>query len=210
MRVRPLLSITLGAMALGAGSLHAQTHQVEIFVTEAGVGAPIEGALAQVTDGGPSAVTDAEGRAILRGLSGEEVEIEISRIGYETVEVTLTLPRSLPLRVALGVRAVELDGVEAEGRMRRSEIDVTQPFHRDVIYGEEMARAEVRGGTVEDLLRTRPGVRIVCPSIGSCHIRLVRGHMSIAPEMGGSPGPLWILDGVRVARESADVPLMGI
>lgn len=215
MRVRPLLSITLGAMALGAGSLDAQPHEVEIVVIVAGVGAPIVGALVQVKPGGPRAVTDAEGRVVLQGLAGDEVEIEVSRIGFGTEEVIFSLPRSDPFRVALGIRAMELEGLEVEGRMRRPEL--TSPGRRDLIHGAALARAEMHGAEIRDLLRTIPGVNVT-----GTEVRFVRALRGVGrgpanalvlvdrfPTWGALDIPLYRVQSIRVLQPSEATFLYG-
>ncbi len=195
----PLL-VALAATFLAAAPLVGQApSQIEVIVTQSGVGEPLQGATVRVVEDGPGGVTDAEGRVVLRGITASEVRLEISRIGFETVEVTISLPRSFPLRVALGVEPVELDGVEAEGRRRAAEIDVTQPFRRDVFHGGELARAELRGAEITDLLRTIPGVRVL-PG----RIEFVRAHMSIER---GAASPLILLDGIRVPDALRITPL---
>lgn len=168
-----------------------ETFHLEVVVIHAETRLPLAGATILGGDPETAAVTDSDGRAILRGLPAGEHHIRVTLLGYETVEVHIHLPRSFPLQVALGVRPVELDGVEAEGRSRSVLEDPATPSRRHVFRGAPLAVAEMRGSSIVDLVNTIPGFRIN-PSQYDQLIRSGREMQSMVSL------PLIILDGARV------------
>jgi hypothetical protein len=91
------------------------------IVTVAGGGEPIVGATAEIATLERAAVTDAAGRFTIGGLPEGAHQVEIRALGYRTVRVTLSVPRTQPIQVGLSVEPLELEGITVEAVIESAE-----------------------------------------------------------------------------------------
>jgi TonB-dependent SusC/RagA subfamily outer membrane receptor len=196
------------ALALGLvltctpASLLAQSGTVAGAVVGTG-GMPVPGANVMAIGGTQRTMTDSVGRFTLTGLSGDEVTIEVRRLGYR-VDRRQVRVGTTNLQISLMEQSVALDAVvvtgTAGGQARRE-------------IGNAVTRVDVAAATelgttnsVQQLLNGRaPGV-FVNPSSGvvggGSRIR-IRGASSLSL----TNEPLVYIDGVRVNAAPATGPV---
>src|SRR5215211_4869165 len=85
-----LVATVAAALALSgnAQSLHAQDNSIAGQVRASGTNEPLSNAQISVARGTPRAVSDAEGKFRITGLTGTVVTLDVRRIGYRTEHVS--------------------------------------------------------------------------------------------------------------------------
>jgi hypothetical protein len=113
----PFLLAALIAVA-GAVSARAQTSDLVITgrVADASSGAGVRAALVAIDDRGPRAIADSTGAFALRGVRPGRHRLTVSRIGYDTreMEISVSDPPGV-LVVSLEPNPIPLEGVSARG-----------------------------------------------------------------------------------------------
>ncbi len=142
-------------------------------------------------------LTDANGRFILRGLTGTEVQLELERIGYRTTTVTARVG-DMSMRITLTPRAVELEALVVTGTVGEQRKRAIGNAVAEIRAAEAVDVAPIP--TVESLINARaPGV-VVTPGtgmVGSGSQIRIRGTNSFSL----TQQPLLYVDGVRVDNE---------
>ena len=166
-------------------------------------GQPLPGAQVRVQGTELGAVTDANGRFRITGLSAGQATIEVRRIGYRPVTQTVSVGAT-ELRVGLAEQSISLDEVVVTGTaggQARREIG-------NAVTTINAAQVAERGtvNSIQQMLNARaPGV-FVNPSSGNVgtgsRIR-IRGAASLSL----SNEPLIYVDGVRVNSQTATGPV---
>ncbi len=165
---------------------------------------PIQGARIVVLGTASRAVSDAAGRFRIGNLSGVDVSLEVSRIGYrkrtEAVAVGDTAVRVVLLESAINLNALVVTGTATPLEKRAIGNSVSL-----IDAAQITAVAPVRN--VADLLNGRASSIVLTPVTGvvgagpQMHIR-GRGSISLSAE------PLIYIDGVRVNNDVATGPLI--
>ncbi len=150
-------------------------------VVSAGSGAPVVAAVVEIPGAGRSALTDATGAFLVRGLDPGIHEVLVRHIGFAvwSDDVEVRNGRVTTVRVALIEVAVALDGVVVTAEGGRT------------AGGTRIARAEIeRTGarTAGDVVRRTPGVVLREESVGGAQTVSIRGS--------GADAVLVLLDGV--------------
>ena len=177
----------------------AQAGVVQGRVTEVGSGQPVPGAQVSVPGAGGArlgAVSDNQGRYVVRGVPAGAITVRVARIGYTPQTVTVTVPNegAATADVALARAATQLEEVvaTATGLQSRREVGAaTATLKVDSVAGEAPATS------VSELLQARtPGVQIIQGSgnTGASPSIRIRGTGSLSL----NNEPLIIVDGVRV------------
>jgi hypothetical protein len=186
------------ALARGLGDLRGQ-------LLDAGSGRPISQAGVRLGEGGQQRITDEEGRFAFQSLQPGRYLLEIAHLGYSVQADEVEVPggRDVFVRLRVSPQAVELEGIDVVVRSEVEELQRLTPFRRDIVYGEEMARAEERGATVVDVLRTAsPGLQVSVIHLPSGEpVLCIRTNRRIASFQGGGgcPNPEVVVDGVRIS-----------
>jgi TonB-linked SusC/RagA family outer membrane protein len=149
-----------------------------------------------------SMVTDANGRFQFVGLSGTEVTLRVSLLGYRATERTVSVG-DMNVRIALGESAIELDQIvvtgQAGGTQRRAIGNVVS----QVRAAETVELAHV--SNVQSLINARaPGV-VITPGtgmVGSGSQIRIRGSNSFSL----ANQPILVVDGVRVDNAQSTGP----
>jgi hypothetical protein len=171
----PLLSLCL-ALALAAGSVHAQRPPVAGLVVDDSTGTPIRGAQVTLTPGRNRVSSDSAGRFLLAGVAPGDYAIQVSALGYAAVVGTLTVTaegaavqvRLAPAPIALGEVAVEVAqttiGWSSTGFERR------RAGHSGSGRFLDRAQLAARGNSnLPTIFRGMPGVTIVSSPDGSLY-----------------------------------------
>ena len=164
---------------------------------------PISGASVQVVGTDVGALTDTQGRFLLRGLAEGTVTLRVSMIGFATRTVQAEVGR-VDLRISLEHSAIELDRIvvtgTAGGQQRRSIGNVVST----VDAAEVIDKAPVT--SVNEVLNGRVAGVTVLSSTGQAggagKVR-IRG----ASTFSLSNAPLVYIDGIRVNNDEASGPI---
>jgi hypothetical protein len=105
----------------GSGTVPWDTLSLAGIVTVAGQGGPLAGATAEIEALSLAAVTDASGRFTIRNVPEGRHQVEVRALGYRTVRFTLSAPRSEPIRIAVSLEPLELEGLTVEAVMETAE-----------------------------------------------------------------------------------------
>ncbi|MDQ3556118.1 MAG: SusC/RagA family TonB-linked outer membrane protein [Gemmatimonadota bacterium] len=192
------LLITAGA----APSVAAQEGTVSGVVVTQGTERPVSGAQVSVQGTNRTTSTDPSGRFRLTGLSGAQVTLTVSRLGYGGATRTAAVGAT-DVRISLSEAAVALDALvvtgTAGGEQRRA--------IGNVVTQIDAATAVETGpiSSVQNLINARaPGV-VIMPGTGQVgggsKIR-IRGSSSLSL----SNEPLLYVDGIRVDNAQSTGP----
>ena len=158
-----MLRSTLTTLMLIAGLMPAlpaaaQSGLIRGTVRDAETGAPLLDAQLQVVGAAVGTLTDAQGRFRLPVRGAGEVQVEASRIGYETVRqrVQVASGSAVDVQFMLGAAAIRIPEVEVIGKSRTAIERI--PGSASVVSRLQMERSLPLTGN--EVLRTVPGVHI--------------------------------------------------
>jgi len=184
-------------VAFGAGALGAQTPQgsINVRVTEAAGGGPLDQAQVVIVGTTLGGLTNVEGRFTFRSVAPGVVTVRVLRVGFSEQKkpVTVTAGQAAEVDFALSAVALTLSPVvtTATGETRRVEI------------GNSVAQIDAAKVTenspvqnVNDLLNSRTaGVTVTSGTQTGAGARIrIRGQNSLSL----SNDPIFIIDGVRM------------
>jgi TonB-linked SusC/RagA family outer membrane protein len=190
----PLAFVALALVAALPATLAAQAGTVAGTVVSEATMRPLPGAQVVVEGTQRGTVADQAGRFILPGLTGQQVTLRVSMIGYRSVTRTVAVGAT-DVRIGLTESAVALDEVVVTGTVGGTERraignTVASIRARDVVDVAPIPN-------IQSLLNARaPGV-IITPGtgqVGSGSQIRIRGSSSLSL----SNTPLLYVDGVRV------------
>ncbi|GAB4027182.1 SusC/RagA family TonB-linked outer membrane protein [Spirosoma koreense] len=181
------------------------TRLVKGRVTDAN-GAGIPGVTVQVQGTNVGTVTDVDGNYQFTPADGGNNTLRFSAIGYQPVMQTLTASSPAALNVTLKEDIANLDEVVVTG----STITTTRRELGNAISTIKAADIQQTGsaGLLNSLQGKVPGAQITQNSgdpAGSISIRL-RGVKSLS----GSSDPLYVIDGVIISNQSANVSQLAV
>ena len=180
---------------LGAGAAAAQQGTITGRVTDARSGQPVPSAQVRVVGSNQVALTNAEGRYTLRGVSPGATTVRVLVIGYSERSQPVTVAPGEPATLDFAVQpsAISLAPVvvTATGEQRRTEVGNS--------IAEVPAAELVRTSAVSnvgDLLTSRtPGVTVTPGTQTGAGVRVrIRGTSSLSL----TNNPIYVIDGVRV------------
>ena len=194
-RLRSVLGLAAAAALLAAGPLAAQTGTISGRVTDASTQRALVGA--QVTAGGRSVVTNAEGSYTITLAPGSHT-VRASTLGYSAGSRTVTVAagQTTTANFALATSAIDLEQLVVTGTPGATERRELGNAVTSVNAAEITAKAPV--STVTQLLQARaPGLTIMQPSgsVGTAASFRIRGTGSVS----GGVQPIFYIDGVRMA-----------
>lgn len=177
---------------------HAQVGTVSgVVLVEASL-RPIAGAQVAAEGTMSNAITDANGRFRLMGLSGSEVTLQVRMIGYQP-ETRVARVGEDGVRIELAVRAIALDAVVVTGTAGGQQRRALGNSVATVDAAKVAETAPVK--SMQDMINGRaPGV-VVMPGtgqVGSGSRIRIRGTSTFSL----SSEPLIYVDGVRVNNET--------
>jgi iron complex outermembrane receptor protein len=191
-----LLLLSLVLLAASAGAADAQVALVTVRVESAGV--PVEGA--QVSVGDRGTLTDSLGRAALELAPGSHL-LNVTRLGYATAELRLTLAlgADTTVAVALEEEAIETEAIFVVSSRTERRIE-DEPLRIEVVSREEVEEKLLMSpGDIGMLLNETAGLRVqpTAPSLGGASVRIqgLRGRYTQIlsdglPLYGGQTGAL--------------------
>ena len=196
MRWRRLVGLAAALVALAAGRAKAQ--EVSGVVLDGRSGRPVEAARVFASDR-VEVRTDSRGRFTLTGLTGSEITIRVSMIGYRPVTVTAPIGKT-DLRITISEQAVNLDEIVVTGTPEAVQKRALGNSMSTVHAADQQAFAPAPD--IANLINSRaPGV-VVIPGtgqIGSGPQIRIRGVNSFS--LNGNP--LIYIDGARVNNDVA-------
>jgi TonB-linked SusC/RagA family outer membrane protein len=160
---------------------------------------PLSGALVQVAGTDRSMLTDANGRFQFVGLSGTEVTLRVSTLGYRTAERSVRVG-DMSIRLGLAETAIELDQIVVTGTAGGTQRRAIGNVVTQVRAAETVELAHV--ANVQSLLNARAPSVIITPGtgmVGSGSQIRIRGSNSFSL----SNQPLLVVDGVRADNAQA-------
>lgn len=185
-------ALLLAAAAPGAAQ---QTATVSGQVTDVATGRPIVGVQVVVVGTSIGALTNADGRYVLRGVPARALTLRALRLGYAEATAALTLqPGGTATRdLTLRETAVELAAIVTTVTGQQRKVEVGNNISR-VSAATVMQTQAIT--TAADLLTARtPGVTVFGGTQTGAGVRVrIRGLSS----MSLSNNPIFIVDGVRV------------
>ena len=195
------LALTLAAAA--ARSAAAQDGGIVggVVVAE-GTSAPIPDVQVSVEGTTQGASTDAQGRFRITGLAGDQVRLNLRRLGYRPATQTARVGDT-EVRIVLSTRALELEQVVVTGTAGATERRQLGNAVSQVNAAEIVATQPVQN--FQELLNARaPGVNIIPGSgqVGTGSRIRIRGASSLSL----TNEPLIYVDGVRVDNTQASGP----
>ena len=186
-----MLAIAFGSFLPGSVTVHAQTPQVNesgfsgvVVDTD---GSPLPGAGVMVKGTSEGTVTDNDGRWGLD--AGENAVLEVSSLGFETVELRLGKQRS-GIKVVLREDSKQLDEVVVVGYGFQARKTLTTSISK--VDGSALMDAPVT--SVGDAIKGKvPGLRVATSNSlsGEAPRFMIRGGSSISM----SNDPIYIVDG---------------
>jgi TonB-linked SusC/RagA family outer membrane protein len=159
---------------------------------------PLAGVTVQVEGQGLGAVTDANGRFRIAGVTGTEATLRMMMIGYRTVTQTVPVGAT-DVRVSLAESAITLEGIVVTGTAGGEERRAIGNSVATINAEEVVATAPIR--SMDDLLMGRAAGVVVLPGtgmIGSGSKIRIRGVSTFSL----SNDPLIYVDGIRVNHET--------
>ena len=194
--MRPVVALVMGALALSSDSASAQEANVTARVqSEAG---PVAGA--QVYSGDRGSLTDSTGVALLRLPAGAHT-LTVTRIGYQTVELPMTIAAGSDTTVVVELIEAAIEAEEILVISTRTERRVQdEPLRVEVVPREEVEeKLLMTPGDIAMLLNETAGLRVqpTAPSLGGASVRIqgLRGRYTQIlsdglPLYGGQTGAL--------------------
>lgn len=197
---RRVLGALTGALLVGAftgSNLGAQAQEGTIIgqVVESASGQPIPAAQISVVGTTLGAVTNSEGRYVIRGVRAGSVELRALRVGFAETRQTVNVAagQETTANIRMTTMAISLNPVvtTATGEQRRIEVgnsianvDAAKVVEQSVVTN------------VGDLLTSRAaGVMVMPATQTGAGIRIrIRGNSSLSL----SNNPIYIIDGVRM------------
>ena len=162
-------------------------------------GDPVNGATVRANT--VRVLSDVNGTARIQ-LPAGTVEIEVSRIGFATVDTTVALPADSMVAIELAESAVEQEAIlitSTRGERRIEE----EPLRVEVVTREEVEeKMLMTPGSIAMLLNETSGLRVqeTAPSLGGANVRIqgLRGKYTQLlvdglPLYGGQTGSLGLL-----------------
>lgn len=183
------------AAAKGLGDLRG-------VVFDQATGAPVGDVVVNIEGTGYQGITDAQGRFLFPDLTPGDYTLRLQHLGYSVATGNVEVPggQEVSLRLNLAPRAIEVAGIEVSVRSAVEELTRLTPFRRDLVYGEAMADAEIRGAMAVDVLRNAtPGLRVteVYPAAGP-PVLCISTNRRVGSLGGQDCDPVQIvIDGVR-------------
>jgi TonB-dependent SusC/RagA subfamily outer membrane receptor len=185
------------------GLAWAQQGTITGRVTEAETGDPLPGATVQVPDVETGTAADAEGNYRITGVPVGEQTIEVSFVGYESAERTVTVPAGGTVRAnfRLQLRTAELGEVVVTGLGQQKTKAEASVGVTSVNAAELSENSDFQ--SVEQLFQgSTPGLRVSQTSgnVGAGIRFKVRGNVSL-----NSDGqPLIFIDGTRINQDEIE------
>lgn len=158
-------------LALGwSGTVAAQGGTITGRVTTTGGAAPLAGINVSVANARP-AVTDADGRYVLRNIAAGTDTVRFRWIGYAPRELVVSLEAGerLTLNVELEPEPVQLSQVRISGASRQFERVVDAPAAVSVVAPERV-REMAGAGQVPLLVADLPGVRVAQSGVNDFNV----------------------------------------
>ncbi len=197
------LAMGITLLILAAAPASAQQGSVGGVVVSGDTQRPLPDASIEVVGVGRGTFTNQNGRFLLLGLTGEEVALRISLLGYKTSNVTVRVGE-VDLRLQLSPSAIELDRIVVTGtpgeQTRRSLGNTLSTV--DAAKISEVAPVN----TLSEFINGRAaGVTIINTTgmVGGGERVRIRGASSFSL----SNEPLVYVDGVRVNNDQATGPV---
>ncbi len=163
---------------------------------------PLSGAQVVVDGSGRGTLTDARGRFMIPGLTGNEVMLRVALIGYRSVTRPVRVGDT-NIRIALAESAVELDEVVVTGTPGQTQ---RRAIGNDVAQVQAAQVVEIAPvADVQQLLGPRVSGVVVLPgsgNVGTGSVTRVRGVSSLSL----SNEPLIYVDGVRMNNDPSAGP----
>ncbi|HEY8470866.1 MAG TPA: SusC/RagA family TonB-linked outer membrane protein [Longimicrobiales bacterium] len=164
---------------------------------------PLPGAYVELVGLNRGMMTDANGRFMFVGLSGTQVTLRVSLLGYRTAEQVTVRVGDMDVRIRLAETAIELDQIVVTGTAGGTQRRALGNSVTQVRAAETVELAHVPN--LQSLLNARaPGV-VISPGtgmVGSGSQIRIRGSNSFSL----SNQPLVYVDGVRVDNAQATGP----
>ncbi|HJU89982.1 MAG TPA: TonB-dependent receptor [Gemmatimonadaceae bacterium] len=189
----------LALLTLASTTALAQTQSVAGVIVTEGVQTPVPGAQVRVTGTQLGAVSDAAGRFRINGLAGEQVSLDVRRIGYRPLLRQVRVG-DMNLRIELTEKAVDLDEVVVTGTPGATERRALGNAVSQIDADEVTKTAPIN--SLQDLLNARAAGVVIMPgtgAVGSGSRIRVRGVGSLSLAME----PLIYIDGVRTNNAHA-------
>ncbi len=196
-RCRVFLSIFLGTLlfTLVGSPVSAQQAAVVGRVTDAMTGQPVADAQVSVVGTNQSALTNAEGRYLIRGLPPGTLTLRLTGLGYadQTMDVAVVAGENTVVDFTLSPVPLGLSGVVVTVTGEQRRVEVGNSIARVTAPAVVQTRAIAN---VADLLTARvPGVLVIPGVQTGAGVRVrIRGQSSLS--VGNNP--IYIIDGVRV------------
>jgi TonB-linked SusC/RagA family outer membrane protein len=184
--------------------LRAQDNSVSGRVLAQGTNEPLASAQITVSGGGPQrAISDAEGRFRIAGLTGTNVTLSVRRIGYRTERVSARVGQT-DLTVSLAPNPTSLDQVVVTGTPGATQKRELGNAVGVINAADVVATAPIL--SMQGLLNGRTPSLVVMPTSGQVgtgsQVR-IRGQASLS--LGNNP--LLYVDGVRVNNQTGSGPV---
>lgn len=180
------------------GSAWAQQGTVVGTVTDAQQEGPLPGATVQIAGEDLGTATDAEGQYRIPGVPAGEQTIQVSFVGYQTVERTVNVPEGGTVRANFDLQPATQELGEVTVTGYRTERQSVETGASGSIDASQIEQANIRSAD-EALQGELAGVRVTSASgsPGSAIQVRVRGTGSIT----AGNDPLFIVDGVQISTD---------
>ncbi|MGK7313462.1 MAG: SusC/RagA family TonB-linked outer membrane protein [Candidatus Longimicrobiales bacterium M2_2A_002] len=194
-RFAHLLGVSLALALVAAPAAAQQTGALAGAVTDTRTGDPVVGVAVQAVEANRYVLTNADGRFLLRDVPVGEQTIRLSKLGYGTIEDTVTITAGTTTQnFELSEEAIQLDAIVVTGQqIERQAREIG--YSVSTVQGEDLTKVR-ETNMVNSLAGRAPGVQVMSQSgdVGASTRIVIRGVSSLS----GNNQPLFVVDGTPI------------
>lgn len=198
-RFAHLLGVSLALALFAAPAAAQQTGALAGAVTDARTGDPVVGVAVQAVEANQYVLTNADGRFLLRNVPVGEQTIRLSKLGYATLEQTVTITTGTTTQnFEVAEEAIQLDAIIVTGQqIERQAREIG--YSVSTVQGEDLTQVR-ETNMVSSLAGRAPGVQVMSQSgdVGASTRIVIRGVSSLS----GDNQPLFVVDGVPISNSN--------
>lgn len=212
MRIPARLILLTTFLALCASAAAQQKAEIygTVSTVENGARVPVDYAVVVLRPAGLYATTDAKGEYRITGLDPGSYEINVQMVGYESIDTTLTVRKSLRKDFVLQASSFRLEEVHVVAEASKAGESTASLISRQAIDHSQTS-------SLRDIMALLPGASVTNPDLSSAHsisLRSVNGSdmnsLGTAIIVDGAPmSNNANMEGITAAMNGVSSPIAG-